>query len=116
MHILFDNSFIIAISSHILLMIGGFKSVHFQSLTQDSRDISHERNVKEKPVFDMSLMLVSKIEASGGSQNCSSESSFATVQFPHDSSSRIVIYNRKCDCIKYLKLRDVCKDCGDVSA
>ena len=41
----------------------------------------------------MSPKLVSKIEASGGSQNCTLESSFAAVQFAHDSSSRIVIYN-----------------------
>ena len=40
----------------------------------------------------MSPKLVSKIEASGGSQNCTLESSFAAVQFAHDSSSRIVIY------------------------
>ena len=63
-----------------------------QSLTQDSRDFSHERNVQEKLVFDMSPKLVSKNEASGGSQNCTLESSFAAVQFAHDSSSRIVIY------------------------
>ena len=42
----------------------------------------------------MSPKLVSKIEASGGSQNCTLESSFAAVQFAHDSSSRIVIYVR----------------------
>ena len=65
-----------------------------QSLTQDSRDFSHERNVQEKLVFDMGPKLVSKIEASGGSQNCTLESSFAAVQFAHDSYSRIVIYKQ----------------------
>ena len=68
--------------------------VTVQSLTQDFRDFSHERNVQEKLVFDMSPKLVSKIEASGRSQNCTLESSFAAVQFAHDSSSRIVIYVR----------------------
>ena len=73
----------------------GSTRIRFQSLTQDSRDFSHERNVQEKLVFDMSPKLVSKIEASGGSQNCTLESSFAAVQFAHDSSSRIVIYRLK---------------------
>ena len=78
-----------------ILIIVGITQVsqsQIQSLTQDSRDFSHERNVQEKLVFDMSPKLVSKIEASGGSQNCTLESSFAAVQFAHDSSSRIVIY------------------------
>ena len=38
------------------------------------------------------LKLMSKIETYGGSQNYTSESSFAAVQFAHDSSSRIVIH------------------------
>ena len=54
--------------------------------------------MQEKLVFDMSPKLVSKIEASGGSQNCTLESSFAAVQFAHDSSSRIVIYSLNTGC------------------
>ena len=48
-----------------ILIIVGITQVsqsQIQSLTQDSRDFSHERNVQEKLVFDMSPKLVSKIE------------------------------------------------------